>query len=464
MGVISFIKSFFCKQRTEYSLMDTFGCPECPPQDCPTFLERDVHRKFQNAIRSYNIIVVYGESRQGKTWTIERYCPSQLRIGCTASMTVDQLKKEMLHVVGLGVHTVEHSVTEEYSEGCAASSAVGSEMLISAGMDMNVSAAHRETLTTTYDTVDLTKNNEFLDAIKEKSLGQYFVFDNFHYLSPAVQQQFCSFLKEFNYQDIKIIIVGVWKDASRITALAPDLLNRCAHIDIGTWSTEELKTVAMCGSQALNVEIDSDAVEMFIRCSANNVGIFKDFLQKYCQEFTVYQTQHVKKVLSSASSTSKVADEVIAEAFTPLHDRVVNLALPQRDRKESKRMRLKIIIAILKLILEDADSKSQVGIHLNAIKNRLDALCEEWGEDQIGISNLTQELGLIHLREENRQTGANFIPLFYFDRANKKLLILEPTVYVIREYNSALISDIIEELVGNVKGELGIEQERIDLP
>lgn len=39
MCLLSFIKSRFAEKRTEYSLMDTFGCPECPPQNCPTFLE-----------------------------------------------------------------------------------------------------------------------------------------------------------------------------------------------------------------------------------------------------------------------------------------------------------------------------------------------------------------------------------------------------------------------------------------
>ena len=451
MGIISFIKSLFNKQQATYSLMDTFGCPECPPQNCPTFLERSVHHQFQNAIRSYNIIVVYGESRQGKTWTIERYCPAQLRIGCNASMNMEQIKKEMLHVVGLDVHTVEHSVTEEYTEGCAASSSVGSEMLASAGMDVNMSSSHRETLTTTYNTVDLTKNNDFLSAVKDKSCGKYFVFDNFHYLSPVVQQQFCSLLKEFNYQGIKIIIVGVWKDASRITALAPDLLNRCAHIDIGTWSSEELEVIASRGSQALNIEIDSEAKDMFIRCAAKNIGIFKDFLQKYCQEFAVYETQASKKLLSSAESTSKVAEEVINEAFTPLHDRIVNLAMPQRDRKESKRMRLKIVIAILRLIVETANAEIQTGIPLSVIKSKVDRLCQTWGEDLIPPSNLTQELGVIHLREENRQTGVNFIPLFYFDKANKRLLILEPTLYVLQEYNDTLLSDIADELERSVK-------------
>lgn len=457
MNIISFLKLHLCKRHRVYSLLDTFGCPECPPQDCPTFLERSVHQRFQHALKSYNIIVVYGESRQGKTWTIERYCPAQLRIGCDASMTVEQIKKEMLHIVGYDIHTVEHSITEEYTEGCEASSSVGAEMLISAGMDATASAAHREILTTTYETVDLSKNHDFLETIKKNSQEKYFVFDNFHYLSPTVQQQFCSLLKEFNYQGIKIIIVGVWKDASRITAMAPDLLNRCAHIDIGTWSDDELREVSSKGVKALNIDIDPEANELFIRCAANNVGIYKDFLQKFCQEFDVLETQPEKRSLYSSDSAKKVSDEVISEAFTPLHDRLINLAMPQRDRKESKRMRLKIIIAILRLILVNTIDETQGGLSVATIKGELDKLCQHWGEEEIAISNMTQELGVLHLREENRQTGVNFIPLFYFDKPNKRLLILEPTIYVVKAYDEELLDGIASELENFVRPSAEIE-------
>ncbi len=74
---------------------------------------------------------------------------------------------------------------------------------------------------------------------------------------------------------------------------------------------------------------------------------------------------------------------------------------------------------------------------------------------------------MLHLREENRQTGTNFIPLFYFDKANKKLLVLEPTVYVIKEYNESLLTDISDELEKNVKHSLEyrqIEQQEFTLP
>ena len=90
VAIRKWLERFFkSKKKAHYSLNDTFGCPETPPTSCPTFLERNIHQQFKNAILAHNIIVVYGESRQGKTWTIDKYCPHQIRIGCTASMNVE---------------------------------------------------------------------------------------------------------------------------------------------------------------------------------------------------------------------------------------------------------------------------------------------------------------------------------------------------------------------------------------
>lgn len=277
------------------------------------------------------------------------------------------------------------------------------------------------------------------------------MFDNFHYLTPQIQQQFCSLLKEFNYHGIRIIIVGVWKDASRITALAPDLVNRCEHIDVGTWSIDELKTVANKGSKALNVDIDSQALDSFCNLSANNVGIFKDYLQKYCQKFNVFETQEHRITLRNNDLCVKATEEVTSEAYKPLYDRIMNLAKPQRKAKDSKFMRLKIVIAILHLIIENDTQNLQSGLPLTTIKNTADKLSGMRNEAPIPVSNLTQELGLLHLREENRQTGINFIPLFYFDKVNKKLLILEPTLYVIKAYSVAKLEEIILELEDSIQ-------------
>lgn len=443
--VINWVKSLFIS-RASYNLQEVFGCLEQPPQNCPTFLERKVHREFLNALSSYNIIVVYGESRQGKTWTIERYCSNQVRIGCTASMDIVQIKMDMLQAVNMEVCEVEHSITEEYSSGTNVYTNIGNQMLSQAGGGTSTAIAHKETITTKYPTVDIGNSEEFLKNLSKKSQGKYFVFDNFHYLSPQVQQQFCSLLKEFNYRGIKIIIVGVWKESSKITALAPDLVNRCAHIDIGSWTDDELQKVANLGLSALNITSDNECIGLFKRCCASNIGIFKDFLQKYCQDNDIYTTQAKPMHLNDYQTALNAAELVIREAYSPLHDRIKNLATPQRVRRESKNVRQKIIVAILSLIIKEDTSYTQSGLKAETIQAEIDNICRERGEALIQSSNVTQELGNLHLREENRQTNQNFIPLFYFDKRNRKILVIEPTIYVIKEYKPILLQNILNEI------------------
>ena len=420
------IKSMFKKTKKDknihYTLNETFGCPETPPTSCPTFLERNVHKQFKNALMAHNIIVVYGESRQGKTWMIDKYCANQYRIGCTATMDVEQIKKEMLFAVGVDVLEIEHTISQQTKTGLKSTTSVGGELLVKAGVDCESVESQEEIIKTTYPSLDFSIDAEFLAVIKKKTEDKYFVFDNFHYLDPIVQKQFCSLLKEFNYQNIKIIIVGVWKDSSKITALAPDLINRCEHVDIGSWKNEEFDDIVTLGEKALNIKIDQEIILLFKRISAHNIGIFKSYLYKFCSTFDIWETQSNNKKLFDTQKATQVADQVVNESLAPLSDRIRNLALPQRMKKDSKFMRQKIVCAILNLIVKNDTDYLQNGLPVEELMAEIEAVCKESGEESLGVSNVTQELGLIHTREENRQTKNNFIPLFFFDKSNKKTL------------------------------------------
>lgn len=444
-------------ELTEYTLLDTFGCPEKPSSVCPTFLERDVHNQFKNALHIYNIVVVYGESRQGKTWTIERYCPNQIRIGCQTDMTLEDKKNEMLNSVNANSLEIEHTISEEYLAGInsnhstelsaeAKLSIIGTKMTSSAGMKLSESQGYREEIKTKYNSFDKNNLRMIINILKEQSQGRFFVFDNFHYLPPSVQQSFCALLKEFNYAEIKVIIVGVWKDASKITALAPDLLNRCQHINIGTWSEYELKRVLSLGEKALNISFSDEIKESFINCSVNNIGIFKDIVQRFLISMMIEKTQKDTIILSDSEKAQKSIDQIAMEFFTPLRDRLINLALPQKKKNKSKHLRLKIVISILLLLKSQSANRVESGFSPTEIKHEIDILCKIKNEPTIDISNITQELGKLHLREENRQTKNNFISLFYYDKAKKKLLILEPTLYAIKAYNVELIDRLISDL------------------
>lgn len=441
--MFKWLKRLFHKNRKSYKLNDVFGCSECPPEDCPTFLVRNVHNSFSNALESYNIVVVYGESRQGKTWTIERYCPQQKRISCIGTMTLSDIKRDMLRVIGTDVMQIDHTITEKVGVKGSANTSIGNEMLVKAGAGVSTSLARTETLTTSYVNVNVENTTEFLNAISAGSVGLHFVFDNFHYLSTSTQQDFCSLLKEFNYRNIKVIIIGVWKDASRITALAPDLLNRCEHIDIGTWNHKELREVVRLGEEALNIRISESIVNMFITCCSNNIGIFKDLLQKFCQNCSITKTQKATVSLNDEKAAHITLESIVYEALRPLQDRIKNLASPNKQKRSSRHLRRRIICAILRIILRDDSELSQNGIRIDVLKKEIDAIFREKNEEKVSYSNISQEIGNLHLREENRQSYGNFIPLFYYDKTNGKLLVIEPTIYVIKAFDYHLLESIL---------------------
>ena len=109
---------------------------------------------------------------------------------------------------------------------------------------------------------------------------------------------------------------------------------------------------------------------------------------------------------------------------------------------------------------ESDEDETQAGFSITDIKKEVDKISAEVGEESVGISNLAQELGIIHTREENRQTGKNFISLFYYDKANKRLLVLEPTIYEIKSYRPELIKDIATELMDEL---LKINKEKMEI-
>lgn len=462
------IKRFFVKRLKKtipnYSLLETFGCSETLPQECPTFLIREVHRQFESAMQMYNIIVVYGESRQGKTWTIEKYCPNQIRVGCQADMTLDSIKDEMLSKVNANALEIEHTVTEEFSRGEkqtgriessaeACLSVVGAQLVTSAGKDITKTSSYTEEIKTKYNSFDRNNFSMFIEILKERTENRFFVFDNFHYLPPSVQQDFCSLLKEFNYNGIKVIIVGVWKDASKITALAPDLVNRCQHINIGYWDDKELNEVLCLGEKALNIRFTGELKKLFIKYSVNNVGICKDFVQRYLLSVPIKNTQKTMVDLKDIEKARETMNGLIMELYTPLRDRIINLALPHKAKKDSKYLRLKIIISILTLLKQQSSNRVEYGFTPADIKYEIDRLCQQMKEPTIDISNITQELGKLHLREENRQTSNNFISLFYYDKAKKRLLVLEPTLYAIKANDIKLVDKLISELKESINGD-----------
>jgi endogenous inhibitor of DNA gyrase (YacG/DUF329 family) len=436
--------NLFKNKHQHHDIRSVFGLLEQPPKECPTYLVRDVHKKFENALYSTNIIVVYGESRQGKTWMIERYCTKQHRIGCSFDMDLDSIKRTMLYKLGIIANEFEHTISEGHSVSNAANAGAASAMPLTANFSVGEVKSHDETIKFKSKNVDIKNNVQFIEIVKKNVGDYYFVFDNFHYLQQDVQKSFCSLLKDFNYSEIKIIIVGVWKDSSRITSFAPDLNNRCQHVDMGSWSESELKKVILMGEKALNITIDDRLEQSFIRCSVSNIGILKDIIMKFCLNSDVRETSKIIKCLDNANHANEALGSCYEEFNVSIRDRIVNLAKPKKTKSDSKYMRQKIVCAILRIMYQLDTKDVTKGINLQLIIDGVDKICAENGVATFQQSNITQELGIIHQREEMQNSGENFIPLFYYDGPNKKLLVIEPGLYMIKEYNPGALLDMVD--------------------
>ncbi|MGG3467349.1 hypothetical protein ABES02_07495 [Neobacillus pocheonensis] len=423
---------FKFKRTVEYGLEEVYGMGEIPPEDCPTYIERDAHQSFKYTVQhEEQHIVVYGASRQGKTWLIERFSPNFIRVGCDSKFTREGLFKAILHELKVVVGEVQESSGNEVELAMGASAKGNASIPLVAKVGLEGKGEYKdkdlENRQVTYENIDLTNQTEVISAIKDTIGERFIVIENFHYLDSAVQKTFASSLREFLYHEIRVIIVGVWKETTKLTSLVSDLSNRVESIDIGDWNVGELKEIVNEGDKALKVKTDEVVKELFIENSGRNVGIFKSLLKNYCKLCGVYSTQPDELYLNDIEKAKKAIDKSFDEVVYPAIDRVHKLASSRKSG--GKGLRYYIIKAILDIMSVKTIDELIGGIVLLDIVKKI----EEYDEEQFQPSNIKQELIQLHLREETVEAegsqNVNFIPLFYFDRNKDRLFIVESALF-----------------------------------
>jgi hypothetical protein len=422
----------------KYTLQQVYGIEETPLKDCPTYVERDVHKEFKYLVENESQhIIVYGASRQGKSWMVERYCTSFIRVGCDAKYDRSMLFKAILDE--LKVIVGETKTSNEYKCGNKIKASGEGNIEIpfvakaKAAGTGEISDEGSKSKEVTYLNVDLNNQSEVIKAIKKVLGNRFIVIENFHYLNIETQKAFAGSLREFLYHKIRVIIVGVWKETTKLSSYASDLTNRCEYIDIGNWNSNELKEIVKKGDKALKIHTDEKVVDLFINNSGYNVGIFKSLLKNFYKECKIFETQSQQRNLSDIGKANRAIDKCYDEVISPVLERIDNLATSKKPG--AKGMRYYIVEAILNLI-----SKKDVEEILNGIdyQDILDEI-HELKAPHFDSSNIKQELISLHLREETGKSGKgtnkNIIPLFYFDRAksNGKLFIVESALICFKQ-------------------------------
>lgn len=418
-----------------YSLDDVFGIGEKPYPTCPTYFVRSVHKEFQYSVEhEKQHIIVYGASKQGKSWLVEWGCKSFVRIGCDLNNTRANLFKAMLDSIGYKVGQTT-STNSSYSETqLSGKMIVQGNAIVAKGegeFESGVVSNTGDNTSFTYINIDLENQNEVISALREKIDGRFIVLENFHYLSQDVQKELASSLRDFLYYGIRVIIIGIWKETSKLENLVPDLSSRIEYIDIGNWSENELREVARLGANALNIDISENILNLIIKNSGYNIGIFKSNLKKVCKDNEIYTTQSEKIVINDIDLATRSLENSYQQIINPVMDRIDSLATSKKAG--TKGMRYYIVSAILSLIDEKTPEELLCGIDFQEIVSKVNI-----SQGQFNASNIKQELINIHTRSESirsrKDKSNNVIPLFYFDRAKRNgvLYIVESVLIVAR--------------------------------
>ncbi|WP_298836714.1 hypothetical protein [Clostridium sp.] len=436
-------------RNRNFSLEEVYGVGEKPLNECPTFVERDIHNQFKYCVESEEVhIIVYGASRQGKTWMVERYCPNFIRVGCDIKFTRNQIFKAILSELGIKVGEVTNDKGNEFNTevGIEAKGSVKVPLLVKGEVKANgkINMGHHSGEGLSYINIDLDNHTEVISAIKNSIKDKFIVIENFHYLNNSVQKEFASSLREFLYHKIRVIIVGVWKETTKIASYVSDLSNRCEYIDIGDWLRPDLIKVVEKGNIAMNTAISDEVINLFIDNSGYNIGDFKSLLKNYYKIYGIHGTIiGNERMLDDIEIANASIEKSYKELIIPVLERIESLATQKKSG--SKGMRYYIVKAILAIIDNTSSENLLNGIPFQDICNEVNA----YEGIYFDTGNIKQELLQLHLREEtgkaNKGMNTNLIPLFYFDRSknNGKLFILESALIAAKNHHGVKLNEIL---------------------
>jgi AAA domain len=86
-----------------------------------------------------------------------------------------------------------------------------------------------------------------------KTLPVVLVVEDFHYLTPEVQQIIFQQWKVFVDEEVSVIVIGTTHHAIDIANANRDLLGRLCHIDIAQWATTDLSKILQQGLKHLGI-------------------------------------------------------------------------------------------------------------------------------------------------------------------------------------------------------------------
>lgn len=406
-----------------------------------SYVVRNVEREFCQALNDdrYEVLVIYGNSKQGKSSLRRNALPSEscTFVSATQNVTREAVYREALNLVGAKVgakREVKSSVESKFTAKLNAPSWLMLDSLF--GIGASTERERSDGVTTEDVDVDLSFAAAVARIYARHAGRKPIVIDNFHYFEPEMQTQLATDIRAFAEHGIKIVILGTWKAQNFIQKKNVDLIGRVCALSIEPWTDADLQRVLDAGERHLNIRIAKKIrAELIQRCTGN-IALLQEIVYLYLKLLGITQrNENPIRVVDDYQlrrACRSVAEGALLHT-TELFQQIARIGEPWIGDKTRMHW-------ILRAFLSDPQATHVDGVDLTRLFNRTMTLLSSLGH---AADDLTQGIvsSLLKTQLLPAQQKAMQTPIIGYDATADRLVAMDSwALFTIRLYRDRIVS------------------------
>ena len=389
-------------------------------------------------------LVIYGSSKQGKTTLLNAHIKPEDKIlaQCSPTLNLCSIYKTILKKIGAQIQ--DDRTDDEDIRRTKFHFKIRVPMLAEGGMEVAKTENKKENLKEIL--LDIDNAQDVAELLKQYFPDKVIILENFHYLDEKIQQLFAFDLRTFQDIDVRVVILGIWKDQNRLTQYNGDLQDRIVEIPVEPWKKEYLQQIIHLGEKHLNTdmgEVEND----ILKESFGNVGMLQELCKECCYDAGIIETLVNKRKITQDNLINAI-DKITSSHINRYHRSLETFANSQSRQSQDGSPGLAMSYFFVKaLLLSFRAENIKNGISINTLKSAIKKIHPHKENMQFDRS-VTLFLQRISTYQKNHGINPS---IFYYDSNSRQLSTVDPDFYFFMEHYNH------DNFLENLKLPLGYE-------
>ncbi|WP_039042921.1 hypothetical protein [Sporosarcina sp. ZBG7A] len=429
------------------NVVDVFGVKK---EEVLSYLSREnVDQKFVDELKGDKHIIVYGSSKQGKSALIQKHIPKSdcITIGCSTKMTNKDIYSSLLRQLDVRVES-----STEHTKGTSGETLVKTTFKAilpffgEGGTEVSGKVLGNSTDKSNFSYVEYNLDiaQDVSELLKKINFNKIIIIENFHYLEEEIQDLFSTDLRLFQENDIRFVILGIWREKNRLTQFNRDLIDRIIEIPVEPWSIDDFEKVIEKGSNILKVQISDSIKKQIKEIAFGNIGIVQELCKEVLVEAGLINAQN-RIVLIDNQDYLERAIERKVEEYASSHLRSLESIAETGQQVNG----LYLPYYLIRFLVESNIEELKDGIQKSKLHEDIKRIHHK--ADHVRMSDMTN---LLHGLAEKQSKKMISPPLFDYDRVNRRLRIIDSTLMFFLNFKNK--EEILEEIINPVENEFNI--------